>query len=45
MSIIRLIAEESVLSLLIDHFYESDGKRNKRKVAYFGILKENKTKK
>lgn len=30
---------------IIDHFYESDGKRNKRKVAYFGILKENKTKK
>lgn len=30
---------------IIDHFYESDGKRNKRKVVYFGILKENKTKK
>ena len=29
---------------IIDHFYEKDGKRNKRKVAYFGIPKEDKNK-
>ena len=29
---------------IVDHFYESDGKRNKRKVAYFGIPKEDKNK-
>ena len=25
---------------IIDHFYEKDGKRNRRKVAYFGIEKK-----
>lgn len=29
---------------IIDHFYGKDGKRNKRKVAYFGIPKEDKNK-
>lgn len=29
---------------IIDHFYAKDGKRNKRKVAYFGIPKEDKNK-
>lgn len=29
---------------IVDHFYGSDGKRNKRKVAYFGIPKEEKIK-
>lgn len=25
---------------IVDHFYDSNGKRNKRTVAYFGILKK-----
>lgn len=29
---------------IINHFYGKDGKRNKRKVAYFGIPKEDKNK-
>lgn len=27
---------------IIDHFYDDNGKRNKRTVAYFGIEKTNK---
>ena len=29
-------------SQIIDHFYDDAGKRNKKKVAYFGIEKSNK---
>lgn len=32
-------------SQIIDHFYDENGKRNKRSVAYFGIEKANKVKK
>ena len=28
---------------IVDHFFDSDGKRNRRTVAYFGILKEKST--
>ena len=27
---------------IVDHFYDDKGKRNKKTVAYFGILKKNK---
>lgn len=28
---------------IVDHFYDEKGKRNKKTVAYFGILKDGKT--
>ena len=28
---------------IVDHFYDEKGKRNRRSVAYFGILKEKKS--